>query len=310
MLADSELLWTLQPDSRLTLRNGEVVVNAVGLREQVLPSEPKTGPRVLLIGDSTVFGWKLPEGGHYADLLEVELREATGSEVQVINLGVPGYSTEQSLRLLERVGWSYEPDVVVVHSLFSDANIDTFQDADAMAIAGLSDRWWHRSAALCAGYMAKARWASDAGKLNRVEVPGRPVGPDRERQVEAIDGWLELSRVPVDDYLANLDTLLEASAAHGARLAVVPLAHQHDVGGGPRRSEPEEPRVLPWVPYRDAQAAWALDRGVVRLDLAPVFAAQPPRSRLFMDPVHPNRRGGQVMAETVSGLLLEQPGWL
>jgi hypothetical protein len=46
----------------------------------------------------------------------------------VVNLGVPGYSTEQTLRLLEDVGWAYEPDLLIVHNIFSDCNIDAFQD--------------------------------------------------------------------------------------------------------------------------------------------------------------------------------------
>ena len=70
----------------------------------------------------------------YAVNLEKELKRVFRFPVEVINLGVPGYSTEQTLKLLDKVGWSYDADLIIVSNIFSDCNIDAFQDEQAMAL--------------------------------------------------------------------------------------------------------------------------------------------------------------------------------
>jgi hypothetical protein len=75
-----------------------------------VPLERTPGkPRVLLLGDSFVFGHGVEEDETVAAQLE---RFLPGCEV--VNLGVTGYSTDQELLLLRERGLAYRPDVVIL----------------------------------------------------------------------------------------------------------------------------------------------------------------------------------------------------
>ena len=70
----------------------------------------------------------------------------------------PDILQNKHLRLLEEVGWSYEPDLVIVSNLFSDCNIDAFQDRVAMRLTNPQpsgmERLFQQSRLYCACYMS------------------------------------------------------------------------------------------------------------------------------------------------------------
>lgn len=313
MVADPRYLWKLEPDRLFESPAGTTKTNAVGLRTAFLPDEAK-GPserRVMVTGDSSVFGWGQPDGLTYAEQLEAMLNDAfVGVRIRVVNLGVPGYSTVQTLRLLEDLGWSYDVDVVVVHNIFSDCNIDAFQDEAALALTNPEPSPLHASRLYCAVYMPWARYQSNLNQeTNRVLMPGIPTGANQARRLEEIDQVIDLSRVPLDDYLDNLSTLNDQAAERGAEMILAPLAQEWDVGRWTApMDQPGEGYVLPWYPYRDAQAEWAEAEGVDRIDLPSRFAESGfAGEQLFIDNMHPSVTGGWVMAREVTRLLREKP---
>lgn len=321
MLGDPRYLWKLEPNRRMDSPDGAVTqINAVGLRTRLLPTEPKKPgeKRILVTGDSSVYGWGQPDGLTYAEQLEAELNaNFTGVTFSVINLGVPGYSTVQTLRLLEDLGWAYEPDLLVVHNIFSDCNIDSFQDEVALRLTdpdGTAFRWaLHRSRLYCSVYMPWARAQGSANQAtNRVLQPGNPVGANAGATLEVIDQVIDLSRVPLSDYLDNLSTIKAEAAARGATMVVAPLAQEWDVGiWNAPMTPPTEGQVLPWYPYREAQAEWAAEAGVPRIYLPEVFAKAPvDKTDLFIDNMHPSVTGASIMAHEVVQLLRAQPALL
>lgn len=71
--------------------------------------------RILCAGDSSTFGWGVESEDAYPSLLEAELRSRRpGVRIEVVNLGVCGYSSFQGRILLEREGLKYEPDLVTI----------------------------------------------------------------------------------------------------------------------------------------------------------------------------------------------------
>ena len=56
--------------------------------------------RILFLGDSVTYGTGLSQGLTIPDRLEVQLNESGTGRVEVLNAGVPGYSTFQSERYL------------------------------------------------------------------------------------------------------------------------------------------------------------------------------------------------------------------
>lgn len=88
-------------------------INSKGLREREIPyAKPQGVTRVLVLGDSSVVGFEVPEEAVFTRVAEARLRER-GHAVEFINAGVRGYGTDQSLLFLEDEGLRYAPDLVL-----------------------------------------------------------------------------------------------------------------------------------------------------------------------------------------------------
>jgi lysophospholipase L1-like esterase len=68
--------------------------------------------RIMLFGDSTVLGRSVPQDKTVSAQLE-QLLKSKGIDAEVINAGVQGYGTDQSLLLMERLLPLYNPEVVI-----------------------------------------------------------------------------------------------------------------------------------------------------------------------------------------------------
>src|SRR5581483_1127984 len=78
------------------------------------------------VGDSFVFGEHLAD----AETMPARLEDELGAPWEVLNLGVHGYGTDQQWLRLRRLGFAYEPDVVIVGFLEDDLerNVLSFRD--------------------------------------------------------------------------------------------------------------------------------------------------------------------------------------
>jgi N-acetylglucosaminyldiphosphoundecaprenol N-acetyl-beta-D-mannosaminyltransferase len=89
----------------------DVRINSQGLRaEQVYGPKPAGVRRVLAVGDSFTMGYSVQHGQTWARRLE----ELLGPAYEVLNAGVPGYSTWQEIAYLEEEGLGLEPDMVLL----------------------------------------------------------------------------------------------------------------------------------------------------------------------------------------------------
>src|SRR6266850_7069858 len=71
--------------------------------------------RILCMGDSSTFGWGVESDENYPSLMEKDLsRRHPGMRIEVVNLGVCGYSSLQGRILLEREGLKFAPDLVTL----------------------------------------------------------------------------------------------------------------------------------------------------------------------------------------------------
>lgn len=108
-----------------------VSTNIDGLRSHATRARSPGVARVMLAGDSTVFGWGVDDGGTVADGLAAGLR-ARGLGVEVINAGQPGYSTSQVERFFSTVGQLYQPDLLVVFIPMHDDNRVLVSDREVL----------------------------------------------------------------------------------------------------------------------------------------------------------------------------------
>jgi hypothetical protein len=95
--------------------------NAAGFRDREFTLERSPGAlRLVMLGDSFGFGEGVREEDTVASLLEAHLGEAYGCPVEVYNLSVIGYTTEQEAALLEARALRYQPDAILVWYFLND----------------------------------------------------------------------------------------------------------------------------------------------------------------------------------------------
>jgi len=103
--ADPRLGWELRP--------GALDHNTDGFRGRTYAAVPAPGTiRIAAIGDSVTYGLGLTAAEAFPAVLEQQLNGHGDQPYEVLNFGVPGYSTVQVQRQLERV-FSWNPTVVM-----------------------------------------------------------------------------------------------------------------------------------------------------------------------------------------------------
>lgn len=112
--------WTPRPAFRYTLAGSETTVNARGYRGHEVPRARIPGrTRIVMLGDSITFGYGVRDGETFSAVME-----ALDPRLEVVNLGVQGYGTDQELLKLEREGLAYAPDVVVLNVCLANDLLD------------------------------------------------------------------------------------------------------------------------------------------------------------------------------------------
>jgi hypothetical protein len=98
----------------------EYAHNADGFRDDDRSVEKAdVAERILCVGDSFTWGWGVPRDAVYTRRLE-RLIEREGPPVEVVNHGVGGHNTVQSLVLLTDRGFALDPDTVVYQATGND----------------------------------------------------------------------------------------------------------------------------------------------------------------------------------------------
>ena len=88
----------------------QVEINAQGFRgPDIAPVKDTSKTRVLVVGDSLVWGFGVEQEEIFTSKMAARCQN-----LEVINFGVSGYSTDQELLLFKEQGKSLEPDVVVL----------------------------------------------------------------------------------------------------------------------------------------------------------------------------------------------------
>src|SRR6187402_3345555 len=115
--------WGLMPgaqgeDYRGGPDRGRVRVNAQGFRGPDFARSKGPGTRrILLLGDSFGFGVGVDEphvvSSRLADLVNADVELTRGHHVDILNLSVSGYSTDQEILTFESDGAPLDPDVVI-----------------------------------------------------------------------------------------------------------------------------------------------------------------------------------------------------
>jgi lysophospholipase L1-like esterase len=121
--SDRDLIFRMRADyrtiyPRASLFPGQPVSYSVetndrGFRTKVFSDAKPPGIfRVVCLGDSSTFGMNVEAADAYPQVLAELLEARMPGRFQVLNLGVPGYTSRQGLELIRRQVSNFEPDLV------------------------------------------------------------------------------------------------------------------------------------------------------------------------------------------------------
>lgn len=306
---DRDLFYRLQPGLALELTDVAAPpairsrtrwtfrTNGAGYNTPDVPIDKPAGTlRIVAMGDSSTFGWGVESEETYPRRLEALLRARhPGRRIEVINLGVCGYSSFQGLILLRQEGLRYGPDVVTL-SYGSNDYSPVPEPFDAVHARQQGWSGWvrgllHRSRA----YQVYAAWLTE-----RVHGPraGAAAAP-------AADAVLN---VGPDKSLRNLSAMAAGARRAGADPIFVENCAPGDMGLPMR--EAAQANGVPFVPTEDLLAGaipGILSGGIpapemvrVRSRYGDALLEEFPWLAVYLgDHCHPNAAGQRLLAEAL-----------
>lgn len=124
-VANPQLSFAHVPNGGAFLMGVDVKINAQGLRDNDYPlGKPSGTYRIMMLGDSTTFGWGVRLEDTAAKILERQLNEGgpvEGKRFEVMNAGVGNYDTVQEVTYYETRGRTLQPDLVILVYFINDA---------------------------------------------------------------------------------------------------------------------------------------------------------------------------------------------
>lgn len=282
------VLMRAHPTRMWSLRPGEVEGFGVtyGVDDDGLRRCPGgEGPRILTLGDSSIFGHGLEDEDTLHGRLQAALADR-GVASEACTVGIPGYSTEQTLLLMDELGWDLQPDLLVVGNLWSDNNVDGFVDADWLA-----------------ALRSPAQRVENALSYSRLWTSVRPKPPEHSLHI----GWIRTPdvqghrRVPLTDYARNLDRIVSEAAERGVGAVFLAPCNRYKLEG-------EVPDAQ-WDDYFDAMQRVAAHRSVPVVEALPALqAAGIAVDEAFLDQMHPTGAANGLYADALADALVEA-GW-
>ncbi len=296
LIPDKAQLWTMPSEGFVTLAGIPNRINSRGFRGPEFEDRPAPcTARMLVVGDSSVYGHGAPDGWAFAELAPTLLsREQTrGLAVEVINGAVPGYSTYQTIMRLDLYGWALEPDLLVIGNLWSDHTRVAAPDREFYEAPVTPPAAW-TAAATVLRHSALFRLAT------RQIVSPRYIyfegSPDAR-----------VYRVSPDEYAANLDHMISEAEARRIQVILVVMPHSEDMLRmmDDWHAQSAAARVEFAADHRAALRAVAARHDVPLVDFSIPFAET--AHSLFIDGVHPTVEGHAIMARHLADTLAGAP---
>jgi lysophospholipase L1-like esterase len=285
---DAELFWRLRPhansDQNPESRDTQAV-NALGFRDDEFALEKMPGEfRIIALGDSCTFGDGVANWETYANVLEDLLLAADPERpVQVINAGVPGYTSYQVHTYLAEKLLAYQPDLVVVYVGFND---------NVPAMHGVTDS---RRGVID----GRAFWLQNVfGRLRTYQLLKygllqfkQRLLPNRNPDADNPEGVDHTFRVPDNEFVNHLAAIERLGERRGFKMVLVTLPHQFA----------KEPDRNKFIRLAAEQAKIPL------VDLFPLMKEYQAHGESMFGPDggHPNTLGHQRIAELIFAKLKE-----
>ena len=301
---------------KVQLKDGDPIrINRRGFRGDEIEAEKKPGQaRILFLGGSQVFDYR---GGGWPAMVGDELRLA-GHDIDVINAGVPGHSTFDSLGKLVTDAWTLKPDIIILCQAWNDIKY----------FAWLSPEKPYRGFAPRTSVSWQIDWRLYPHGIDRVLSSSAIYRQFRWRIGQFLYSYEGDERGDYDvgetlakditqwgppQYRLNLALIAELSEAIGAELIFCKQAHLAVIGGTGKDQEAAQQygvknaRVSHEALMRGFEFTYAIideiaaDRNIKIIDMNDRLSG---RKEYFHDGIHFSPAGSRVAAELVSETIL------
>ena len=299
--ADEHLFWAMWPGVEVPFQGVTVTTNSRGLRNAELRDKRPGEFRILSLGESTTFGAKVENDETYSAQLQAQLnRRDPAQRFNVINAGVSGYTSFQSLIYLKRHGLALAPDLVLFYHELNDYMPTTEVNVKNTVIGEsltdkqryLAKRWrLHRQLlARCATYRAIHFLAAHI-KIKRFKRAAVRRGPGNWQVIMGVKVTLSErpGRVSPAERSENFEELWAMSQAHGFQLVMI------------------HPSYRGTIKHECELTEFCAARGVPMFESHEVLhpTTRPPGA-LYWDSAHPVAQGHALLAEALAQFLVAQ----
>ncbi len=241
----------------------EITLNRAGYRDRDFKAKAPGVFRVVCMGDSWTFGANVgPEECYPARLRALLAAEAPAGRFEVLNLGVLGYTSFQGRVLMTHTVLGLDPDLVVIGYGMNDGDVAGYRDKDMPAYSGMTPPLKKRVLAVAEKIeiVKLLKYAAVAltyhPKTMAEHIQAKAAAAPGAKTADEYAALAEWTRVSLDDYAANLTTMLDA--AEGRRIPVVLMFNE----------------LWEASPYRDAIGRVAAERGVLLVDSSALLAGR------------------------------------
>jgi len=236
----------------------------------------------------------LDDASIYTEKLRGPLTEQLGKgRCEIINAGMPGYSSYQGLRLLENKFAEWDKDLVTAYFGMNDSDAAfTYGDSDQPSDRLLALRRLMERSRL---YQWSALWL--AGRMRaRAVAKGRPIVPLTEEEWQKGRRVADRirRRVTPEEMVGNYERMLRLARRQGCRVLFMTCPYAR------RPDDPRTPFIRVLDVYNAAVKRMASRTGATLIDLDTLFR-ESGGDALFIDgdPIHPNAKGHAVIANAL-----------
>ncbi len=307
-IKDDDLGWRLKPKTKDYWGDVLVKVNKNGLRGPVVNYKRQDHSiRILYLGDSVTFGYKLKNYYHsFPYVVETNLEKAQHINIETINAGVGGYSPWQHYKYLEKEGIKYDPDIVIVDFSLSDVTekLELVRFGGAGFGYQLSksyyslDDWFKHNSALYNIFdkiRTRIRLGKDPqkGAIKKEQESGKKIAQSTNN---------DRFKTAWDITLNNLDKINEFCKARNIAIIFVVFPYSFQIDD--KRISSTAQQIL---------LSFSKKRGIPCLNLLPLlydYLKEHDLSSkdLFIDHAHLTPLGNKTVAEMITDFLHDFPG--
>ncbi|MCD4785145.1 MAG: SGNH/GDSL hydrolase family protein [Candidatus Eremiobacteraeota bacterium] len=267
------LLWELTPElknARDPAGKYRVSTNSHGFRGKEINMEKPAGQtRIMIIGDSTAFGYPFGDNENFACFLEEKLKkEYPGEDIRVVNAAVSGYSSFQGSQFMKEKGWGFSPDFLVI-AFNNDPFVEPVEDRERTAFAGFLP-------------FLKILYRSRLYVFLKEKLTSARINPEDDIHHDPRKGK---SRVSPEHFREIYKYFLEEAGKRGVRVIVISLPIKESFHNFPRLRS-----------YREIMKEETGDYGGEFVDLFNKWKNKY-SDEIFVDDMHPTIEGHRKIAD-------------